>query len=204
MSKILPESIEDLKLQLQTILQAIDEMTHIGITGSPLSAVLALASDIISLLSDVFLHMPKERTNPEPRFVEEIVIKSSKMIDLPEVFWSPVDEHYYIYKSDPLGNPLQLQVNFKSKLEFKQDDAEVLSDFFDWVAQTLSFLSIGRIHWRFIKSLHNMLSSIKSSNRSIKQTTLDKQKRKNRYGYFKRKQRNKRGSHSQTNPSIKN
>lgn len=137
-------------------------------------------SSVANLLADIFLSLPSAifSANLSPskykglEFVESMDMDDDYQEGDPDeispknrvaprtiskdIFFDPLSGgqgKYYRFLGDPLGNPLQVEIDFPNAVQFCDRDRKTLSQFFEDLAQVLYSLASGVVDWRLIKHL---------------------------------------------------
>jgi hypothetical protein len=200
--------LDKLIRQLRTLLQALVEGDKVEISGSPVSSILEVCSDLIQAASAAFEENKGVYTGRGLIFEEEKVIdsfeyeqrKDKLFFDIQNYFWSPTDKRYYLYQSDSLGNPKQVNVNFEPSLKFTPSDANKIAKFLKDISTIFISLSLGRIDFAFFRTLHQLFLLSNSNPISSRIPSTEKFKSEDRRHLFNKYQRFKRrqstGPHS--------
>lgn len=200
--KIYRESLDKLIRQLRTLLSALNEGDKVEISGSPVSSILEVCGDLIATASLAFAENKGIYSGRGLIFEDEKVISdfeyqrrlAANEFDVQNYFWNPVDNTYYLYQADPLGNPKQVKVNFEPSLKFTSSDANKISKFLKDISLIFMSLSLGRIDFAFLRTLHQLflLSSSNPISSRIPTTkkfqSEDQRHLFNKYQRFKRRQ----------------
>lgn len=150
-----PET-DQLSAWLDMIQQLKDIPTHVS--GSLLRPVISEIANALLILSKSFLHPLTEKRNPGLKFENTIDYRPNMAenlfspLELRTLSYDPVDKKYYQYLSDPLGNPLQVELNLDRDLAITKKDGKVISQYLESVAITVTQISQGRFDWRAIKA----------------------------------------------------
>jgi hypothetical protein len=80
------------------------------------------------------------------------VFSKLSVLDQAAYFRNPLDGSYYISSSDPLGNPLQIEIPFEAKT-FIRKDAQKIANGLEAIEQFLDFLALGRIDHEFLNRI---------------------------------------------------
>jgi len=144
--QIQPDGIELLKMKLRTMLECLENGIPFGVTGSPLSSLLSVQSDFLAILKEVIEENKGERRNPEIRFEE-----FQRCLEPTEGFLDVEKQTFYKPSIDPLGNPLQVQIDLGKSFQFTLQDCSLLLQFIEHIEEFFSLLASGKFEGKFIK-----------------------------------------------------
>lgn len=167
---ILPGSV------VEQALEAVRQNFSLTVSGSPLSELIFLLTDLLSKIRQSIKKNIVPKVNQGIKFdsEEQLLEEENELFDLPivesalkyqgrvprsydEPFFDPVSQHQYHRTVDPLGNPRQMAVEYESQAMFTTPDSRRIARVLQTIEQFLSFLALGRIQWKFIHSLEKMV-----------------------------------------------
>jgi hypothetical protein len=140
--------------KLEVLKTAMDSGFLVRVVGSPLSEILNLTSDLLTLAGQSVRVNRQEVLNYGLKFETETKISASEYSKLSVIdqgaYWrNPIDGSYYQSSSDPLGNPLQIEIPFEGKPLSRKDSLKIANGL-EAIGQFLDFLALGRIDHQFL------------------------------------------------------
>jgi hypothetical protein len=186
--------------KLRVLLTILDEGISGEVKGSPAGELLFLLADLAvqipSLLRRISEAVPglkfQERISEghpsKGEGYEEGIYPTDReqerhlLGDFP-VQYDPVEDIHYFYQADPLGNPLQVSIDFGRSSLFSRKDHSLLTQVFNTISEFFELIAVGRIQWPFVRAIESLFKTPKPSD-TLKLTKI--------HGYFNRKNHSKR------------
>lgn len=183
--------------QLRTLTEALNVGSQVRVSGSPLSELFFLISDLLSIAGLSTGIGKEQKVFPGLSFRDHLYDDSEEAIWDPEDYatderfplFDPLTGLNYAYSADPLGNPLQEEVEFESSTLFTPKDAQKLQSVLGEIEQFLTFLANGRIDWTFVRSILRKTPTISSRQNSHSKANHE---------YYTRNRKRKRGNKTKT------
>jgi hypothetical protein len=171
-----PEAVESLKMKLRCLQECLENGIPFGVTGSPLSSLLAVQSDFLAILKETIKENKAEKRNPE------LVFEESRDCQEEGTGFLDIDtEEEYIPVSDPLGNPLQVQIDLGKSYLFTSEEINQLEILIEFLESFFATLSLGQFDQLFIQNLIKFFqTNISSFNLENQENKIDKTNRPTR------------------------
>jgi hypothetical protein len=181
----------ELLSKLSLLKEAMASGFLVRMVGSPLRELNFLIADLLKLSAESARVNRSEVLNFGVKFEESSQISEEDYESLPQsqataYFFDPVDEVYYLSKSDPLGNPLQIEIPFEG-ITFSRKDALHIADGIESISQFFDFLALGRIDFDFLRRISGKTGKTSRVSQSTKPISSGKDpKQRKRYFYHNR------------------
>jgi len=164
-----PDEVFWLKAKLNSIQECLESGIPFGVTGHPLSTLLMVQSDFLAILKEVIKENRGEKRNPELVFEEQLDSQDEKRDYLDFETDKP-----YKSVSDPLGNPLQMQIDLGKSYLFTTSVKNALLEFIEHLEELFALVSTGLIDEKIFRSLNQVFkTTISSSSFKIPETKTD-------------------------------
>jgi hypothetical protein len=160
-------TVEPFVRSLRSLLRAVEAGASIAIRDSPISQIAEISGELIYQLADLLKGKADWGCLPNPglKFVECFETPSDIETDC---FFDPVgtykvskgrklystQQRYYETATDPLGNPLQVEISFEDPSKsIKPKDRYEMADMLTDLSHFLFAMQKGQIDWQFMRQV---------------------------------------------------
>jgi hypothetical protein len=184
-------TVEPFVRSLRSLLRAVEAGASIAIRDSPISQIAEISGELIYQLADLLKGKADWGCLPNPglKFVESFEVPSDVEEDC---FLDPVgsyklskgrklystQQRYYESATDPLGNPLQVEISFEDPSKsIKPKDRYEMADLLIDLSHFLFAMQRGQIDWHFMRQVRKAFAEHTSPSTTPKKS-MDVQKGK--------------------------